>query len=155
MESRASLRQGLFSTIYLPIVYVVFGTILGECLVPFSDGTEYGNVIELTRGKWMLNVTHLLPLLLPLRHNIPFHGLCSADNVGDMPAELFQLSVYEFHRHEPSYRAPEALPPRALGWHCLCTRAYSPGTTFKGFTSSNSKVTMQGSFVRLNMTQRF
>lgn len=37
MESRASLRQNVFSTIYLPIVYVIFGTILGE---PFPSGLQ-------------------------------------------------------------------------------------------------------------------
>ena len=30
MESRASLRQTLFTIIYLPIVYTVFGLVLGK-----------------------------------------------------------------------------------------------------------------------------
>ena len=32
LEARASLRQTMFTIIYLPIVYLVFGTILGECI---------------------------------------------------------------------------------------------------------------------------
>lgn len=37
LEARASLRQNLFTIIYLPIVYTVFGLILGKCLVRCSS----------------------------------------------------------------------------------------------------------------------
>ena len=35
LEARASLRQNLFTIIYLPIVYTVFGLILGKFLIHF------------------------------------------------------------------------------------------------------------------------
>lgn len=40
LESRASLRQNVFSILYLPIVYFVFGAILSECTGMVPDPTH-------------------------------------------------------------------------------------------------------------------
>ena len=40
LESRSSLRQTLFTIIYLPIVYTVFGLILGEFITIATNESQ-------------------------------------------------------------------------------------------------------------------
>ena len=107
LEARASLRQNLFTIIYLPIVYTVFGLILGE----FQTLKYFRRTVI---------ISHVPS---SNRHDLPIHKRCPPNHVRHLPTELLQLSLHELHHYESTHRAAETIPPRTLRWNCQPTRA--------------------------------